>query len=542
MDRLFDLSLAARRSWCLVWQLPTLLLVLALDLSLALVAPELLTSAGVLLGSLLVVAASVAALRLPAPLLVLVPVLDLVAIAAIRSATAQTVVASTTIALVPIVCLGFCFGRRGVALAVGGALLVTGSPYLREGRLPDAGAEWVELLALPAIASTVGMIGVACATLLIRQRRAIERQAAERDALLRRVRRELDIRSSILESVDVAVGFFSPSGKLLFANGSAREAAERAGVDLRGPGYTANLIWRADGLEAVAQQDQPLPIALRGEEFGPELLWTGSPEDRVASLMSARQVTSADGERLGIVVVADDVTELVEALRVRDEFLATLSHELRTPLNGMLGFLDLLVEDLGADPHHANAVRTVRDSALRLSERIGQLLMASSAGRLVVEREEVQVAGVVGAEVARQAPHAENCDVVLEARLDPVIATIDSHLFGLVVSNLLSNSLKNTPPGGKVRVELRAVGGVELVVSDTGAGMRGYERDRAFDAFYRASSARRDAVRGVGLGLTIVRAIVEAHGGEVTLTSDQGVGTRVVVRIPPGTGSRLVPA
>ncbi|SDE17590.1 sensor histidine kinase [Nocardioides lianchengensis] len=537
MDRLFDLSLAERRSWCLAWQVPVLVLTIALDVSLALAAPDVLLSAGVLLGSGLVLVVSVVALWMPVRWLYLVPVLDIVAIASTRSETADRIAGTNTSALVPIICLGFCFGRAGLVGAVLGACLVSSSWYLRTGTLPEAGTEWISLLALPAIALALGFIGFASSSLMDRQRQALDQQAADRDALLRQVRRELDIRQAVLDSVHVAVAFFTPEGKLLFANRPAVEAASHAGVDVRGPSYRASLVWRADGMLAVPYEEQPLRLALRGEEFAPELLWTGPEDERVASLMSARQVTTEHGERLGVVVVSDEVTELVEAVRIREEFLATLSHELRTPLNGMLGFLDMLVEDLGGDPTHGNAVRTVRDSALRLSERISQLLMASSAGRMVVERNEVQVADLVGAELARQAPHAENRGVLLEGRLDPVIASLDPHLFGLVVQNLLSNALKHTPPGGTTRVELRAVGGVELIVSDTGSGMRGHERERAFDAFYRAASARRNAVQGVGLGLTIVRAVVEAHGGECVLTSDRAAGTTVTVRIPAGGGA-----
>jgi len=532
VDRLFDLSLPERRSWCLAWQLPVLALTLALDVALALAAPDLLASGGVLLGSGLVVVVSVVALWLPVRWLVLVPVLDIVAIACTRSETADRIAGTNTSALVPIVCLGFCFGRTGIVGAVLGACLVSGSWYVRTGTLPEAGTDWIALLALPAIALALSVIGLASSSLVGRQRAALEHERITRERLLRQVRQDLEIRQAVIESVDVAVAFFASDGGLLFANRRAVESATRAGVDVRGPDYRATLVWRADGLRPLPYDEQPLRLALRGEEFPPELLWTGAPDDRCAALMSARQVTSADGEPLGVVVVADDVTELVEALRVRDEFLATLSHELRTPLNGMVGFLDLLVEDLGSDPVHGSSVRTVRESALRLTERISHLLLASAAGRLVLDLAEVRVADIVEEEVARQAPQAENRGIVLEGRLDQVVATLDARLFGLVVENLLTNALKHTPPGGRVRVELRAAGGLELTVLDTGVGMHGYERDRAFDPFYRAASERRGAVQGVGLGLTIVRAVVEAHGGEVTLASDQGRGTRVVLRIP----------
>lgn len=531
MDRLFDLSLAERRSWCLAWQIPLLVLTLGLVAALAVADPELMRSGGVLLGAGAIAILSVGAYRVPSRLLIWVPLLDIVAVACIRSETAERIAGANTSALVPILCLGFCFGRRGLVGAVAGGTLVASSSYLRHGHLPDSGREWISLLALPVLALALGAIGLACSTLVGRQR-------TENERLLRQVRRELEIRRAVLDNVDVAVAFFTSEGRLLFANERAVESASRAGVDVRGPDYRASLVWRADGMRPVPYDDQPLRLALRGKEFAPELLWTGPPEDRRAALMSARQVTAEDGERVGVVVVADDVTDLVEALRVRDEFLATLSHELRTPLNGMMGFLDLLVEDLGTDPVHGTVVHTVRASAARLSDRIGDLLMASSAGELAVEAVEVEVADLVAAELTRQSPQAERDGVVLEGRLDPVVATLDPHLFRLVVSNLVSNAVKHTPPAGVVRVELRALGGVELVVSDTGVGMRGYERDRAFDAFYRAASSRRDAVGGVGLGLTLVRAAVEAHGGQVELRSEQGVGTRVVVTIPPWSGSR----
>jgi signal transduction histidine kinase len=526
VDRLFDLSLAQRRYWCLAWQVPLLVLTLGLDAALLVADPDLLRTPGILAGSAAIALLSIVAYRVPERWLIAIPLLDILAVAALRSETADRIAGTNTSALIPIACLGFCFGARGVAAATVGGTVVAASWHLRVGQLPVSGTEWVSLLALPALSLALGLIGLASA-------RAVGRQRAENAALLRRVRHELEIRRAVLDNVDVGVAFFRADGTLDFANGPGRDLARRSGADITGPSYEATSVWRADGERPLPYDEQPLVLALAGEEFPPELLWLGPAEERTAALVSARQVRSYDGAGLGVVVVANDVTELVEALRVREEFLATLSHELRTPLNGMVGLLDLLAEDLGADETHGGTVRTARASALRLTERIDHLLTASSVGRLVLETAEVPVADLVRFELDRQAPDAEARGVHVEARLAPVVAVLDARLFGLVVANLVSNALKHTPTGGVSRVELRALPeGVELRVSDTGPGMHGHERERAFDPFYRAASERRGAVPGIGLGLTIVRGIVEAHGGEVALSTEHAIGTTVVVRLP----------
>lgn len=526
MDRWRDLSLAARRRWCVAWQLPVLALTVALDLALVLAAPELVTSAGIVIGTLLIVLVSVAALQLPARLLMVVPILDILAISFVRAETAQHIPpGGTTAALVPIACLGFHFGRVGVAWAVSGASLIGAAPYLYWWRWPGTGADWIAALALPALAVALSVIGQWTS-------RILDEQSAERADLLRQVTRQLAITRGMLDSVDVAVAFFDPDGHVLFANQRAIEASRRAGVDVRGPQFNATMVWRSDRIRPVPYAEQPLPLALAGKEFRPELLWTGPPGEQVASMMSSRQVLGEDGERLGVVVVADEVTDLVESVRVRDQFLATLSHELRTPLNGIVGYLDLLSADLGEHPEHGRAISTMRESALTLSGRISHLLLASSTGRIAIEPEQVDTLPIVEAALDQWSGEAERRAVRLEATLLGAVARVDPRLFREVVDQLISNALKFTPIGGQVRVVLRRTEVLELDIVDTGVGMGSHERDHAFDRFYRAEGSRREAVQGVGLGLSIARAVVEAHGGEVSLVSRRDRGTTARVRIP----------
>lgn len=526
VDRWRDLSLAARRRWCVAWQLPVLALTVALDLALAVAARGVLATPGVVGGTAIVAGVSLLALRVPPRLLMLVPIVDLLAVSFIRAETAPVIPAGgTTSALVPIACLGFHFGRVGVAWAVSGACLIGATPYLYHWWLPASGAEWIGTLALPALAVALSVIGQWTS-------RILDEASAERAGLHDQVARQLAITRGMLDSVDVAVAFFDTEGRVLFANQRAIEASERAGVDVRGPRYHATMVWRADRIRPVPYAEQPLQLALAGQEFRPELLWTGPPGEQVASLTSSRQVLDDDGARLGVVVVADEVTDLVESVRVRDQFLATLSHELRTPLNGIVGYLDLLSADLGEHPEHGRAIRTMRESAVTLSERISHLLLASSTGRIAVEPEQVDTIVLVEAALDRWSPEAERRGVRIEATLSSAVARVDPRLFREVVDQLVSNALKFTGAGGTVRVGLRRTDTLELDVVDTGVGMDVHEREHAFDRFYRAEASRREAVQGVGLGLSIVRAVVDAHGGEVRLISRKERGTTARVRIP----------
>jgi signal transduction histidine kinase len=227
-----------------------------------------------------------------------------------------------------------------------------------------------------------------------------------------------------------------------------------------------------------------------------------------------------------------------EANRMKDEFLATLSHELRTPLNAMLGWAQVL--RLGKlDPEaSARALETIERNARSQAQLIADLLDVSRiiTGKLRLDLQPVELRRSIEAALESVRPGADAKGVVLDVALDRLTSPVmgDSDRLQQVVWNLLSNAIKFTPPGGQVRVRLRESGGsAEIRVEDTGVGIRADFLPYVFDRFRQAESTITRSHGGLGLGLSIVRHMVELHGGSTAVHSDgEGTGATFIVRLP----------
>jgi signal transduction histidine kinase len=235
----------------------------------------------------------------------------------------------------------------------------------------------------------------------------------------------------------------------------------------------------------------------------------------------------------------------MEADRMKDEFLALVSHELRTPLTSIVGYLELL-EDEDGDFDSEESRRflgVIGRNAVRLQRLVDDVLFAAraEAGRLALAERPLNIASVAEQSVDAARPRAEEGGVELRLDADSLPESSgDPDRLGQAVDNLISNALKFTPPGGHVDVTVRNLGaraGIE--VADTGLGMSDADLERVFDRFFRAA-ATRDQVPGVGLGLTIVKTIVEGHGGTIGVTSTEGAGTAFRIELPlVAAGDRL---
>jgi signal transduction histidine kinase/ActR/RegA family two-component response regulator len=227
-----------------------------------------------------------------------------------------------------------------------------------------------------------------------------------------------------------------------------------------------------------------------------------------------------------------------EANRLKDEFLATLSHELRTPLNAILGWAQMLRSGRLDEATTERAVETIERNAKAQAQLIADILDVSRiiTGKLRLELGPVELPHVIEAALDSVRPAADAKEIHLAVRLDPQLPPLlgDANRLQQVVWNLLSNAIKFTPRGGRVEVELRQSGpGVEVRVSDTGIGIRPDFLPYVFDRFRQAESSTTRAHGGLGLGLSIVRHLVELHGGTVAVESPgEGQGTTFIVHLP----------
>jgi signal transduction histidine kinase len=255
--------------------------------------------------------------------------------------------------------------------------------------------------------------------------------------------------------------------------------------------------------------------------------------------LSVTKRVDESGETIGYLFVAADVTQAREVARLKDEFVGLISHELRTPLSSILGYLELMRDD---DEHPLSEeqeqyLAVAERNAHRLLRLVGDLLFTAQveSGKFPLDLKDVELEHIVTAAVESARPAATAAGItIVEEVLDSTPVTYgDPVRLGQVCDNLISNAIKFTPKGGTVTVSLsRSEKDAVVTVRDTGMGIPESELDQLFARFFRATTATRNAVPGVGLGLTITKAIVTAHHGEMGVTSEEGVGTEFTVTLP----------
>jgi len=309
-----------------------------------------------------------------------------------------------------------------------------------------------------------------------------------------------------------ARGMLRLSGAAEHGDDRLWEAARIAGIH--------DLLVAARGSDAAAQRELSLPLA--GRE----------------ATVRAQAHRFADGDRVGVVVVLHDVTELRQLERIRRDFVANVSHELKTPLTSIRGYVETLLDGALHDAqNNTRFLEKIEQNVERLSHLVTDLLslarIESQEGSLPIER--VDLHALVEQALRRHEPAALGRDQVL--RLDkcsgPLLVLGDREALTQVIDNLVDNALKYTSAKGHITVRLRreARFGV-LEVSDNGIGIPKVDIERVFERFYRVDKARSRSVGGTGLGLSIVKHLVVAMKGEVDVESKVDVGSTFRVRLP----------
>jgi PAS domain S-box-containing protein len=242
---------------------------------------------------------------------------------------------------------------------------------------------------------------------------------------------------------------------------------------------------------------------------------------------------------------AEKAREAAEtANRAKDEFLATMSHELRTPLNAVLGWVQVLRTASGTPENRNRALATIERNARSQAQIIDDLLDVSRivTGKLALKSAPVELLGVIdGAlETVSLAVHAKPLTLTKHIDVASAIVSGDADRLRQVITNLLTNAVKFTPPGGQITVRLDADDDTAIVqVADTGQGIHPALLSHVFDRFWQGDNSITRTHGGLGLGLAIVKHIVEMHGGEVSAQSaGAGVGTTFTVKLPLGTRGR----
>ena len=514
--------------------------VLGFVLVVALVQPGQLVQPALLGGLLLVAFATVAALlvpwsRLPAGAIAAVPLVDLAGIGVVRLMPDSSVVGSLVV--LPAIWLGLVLGRRGVVLVTAASVLLLTIPGLSYYGTGVDG--WSRAVVLPIIAFVTAVSVHLTAEVWHDHRTRLEQQGAELERLLREVTQHRQITETIVRTVDVGLLALGRDGAYNSMNPRHREFLRLAYPDGHGgmageTGYA----YAEDAVTELVRDETPSVRAARGEAFSDLTIWVGKePTTRRALSVSARPMFDEHGDFDGAVLAYKDVTDLMRALSVKDEFVASVSHELRTPLTSILGYVDLIRDHAEELPEPVNHyLEVTHRNAERLLRLVTDLLSTAQteAGTLRMAREPIDLTALAHQCLASFRARATAADVTIDAAISPV-SSIDADPTRItqVLENLLSNALKYTPAGGSVTVSLVEEGSQPvLCVRDTGIGMSPSDRAQLFTKFFRARTAEERAIPGVGLGLVVCKAIVDAHDGTIEVDSTEGEGTTVRVTLP----------
>jgi hypothetical protein len=254
----------------------------------------------------------------------------------------------------------------------------------------------------------------------------------------------------------------------------------------------------------------------------------------------SRDVTAQITAEHAVAQQARELSAQNERLRevdeLKDEFIGLVSHELRTPLASIIGDVELLRNERTGGLDNGYVAEVIERNAQRLLRLVGDLLFLSriQLGTMAVELRSTDLAGIAAQAVEEMQLEAQRKHITLVLSGTPVRRfAADPARVAQLLGNLISNAVKFTPDGGKVEVTL----GMEadqavLAVADTGIGIPAADRDRIFERFFRTAITTRQDIPGTGIGLTIAKAIVDAHYGTITVDSDEGRGSTFTIRLP----------
>lgn len=361
----------------------------------------------------------------------------------------------------------------------------------------------------------------------------------ELSAALDSSRQQATLLDAVLNAVSVGVVVVDRDGNDVLMN-ELQHQQHRSGVPADNPDPTEAQMLLFGSDHSGRPLPDPLPPeqravrrAILGQEFNNQLFWAGEPGRQRAFSASARSLRDGQGNYSGSVVIFNDVNDVMDALHAKDAFLSSVSHELRTPLTSIIGYLELVADAPGLPAGAAGHLAVATRNSNRLLHLVNDLLTAASA-RQDIRFKEMDLAETVLASVESARPHATGAGIDLVAELPSTLGALADPLrVAQITDNLISNALKYTGTGGTVEVSLEA--GAEqavLRVRDTGRGMSADELTRLFTRFYRTDSARRAAVPGAGLGLSITRELVAAHHGRIEVASTPGLGSTFTVHLP----------
>ena len=338
----------------------------------------------------------------------------------------------------------------------------------------------------------------------------------------------------VIESVYAGIVMVHTNGRIMQMNSSGRMML---GVDQneRLAGDYATII-KSEAVQSVLKRSLDESAELQEEISLP------SPEDADEERIYQVQTATVNSEEqgvIGVVAIFNDITEIRGIERMKTAFVSTVSHELRTPLTSIKGFISTLLQDVDGfyDKDTVHEFYTIIDQECdRLTRLISDLLNVSriEAGRaLDLNPQPVQVSDIVDKVVAAQKSYTNKHEFAVDMEQDLPTIVADTDKIDQILTNLTNNAVKYSPNGGVITVSGRKSDGrIRMAVSDQGMGIPKEHLEKVFDRFHRIDNRDTRKVGGTGIGLYLVKHLVEAHGGKIWVESEVGKGSSFIFELP----------
>ena len=496
----------------------------------------------------------------------IIPAIDIIAVGAFRAGTGGVASLFTALIILPVIWIASGAGRRYIVYAALGTSMALFLPFSLGLGVPTQSIDWLRGIFTPLVFAAAAAI----VNELARQGRAqlasIRAFADEREQMLQRT---VEYAAQLQES-EARYRAYDRMFRSVWAAVTEQSVVgtdQEGLIELWNPGATSLLGPTAEEaedkfhifdfhvpeeLEAYARELNYPPgetvlnpgfsalveSARLGRAESREWTYVRADGSEVPVQLSVTKRVDENGDTRGYLFVASDVTKAREVSRLKDEFVGLISHELRTPLSSILGYLELMRDDEEhpLSDEQQQYLGVAERNAHRLLRLVGDLLFTAQveSGKFPLDIRDVSLDSIVTAAVESALPavDAAGIDLAETVTQTPVVAG-DPVRLGQAIDNLISNAIKFTPRGGSIKVHLSVdEGNAVISVRDTGMGIPESELDQLFSRFFRATTATRNAVPGVGLGLVITKAIVTAHHGTMAVQSEEGVGTEFRVILP----------
>ncbi len=361
--------------------------------------------------------------------------------------------------------------------------------------------------------------------------KAMNKMAGEIGKTIYTINRQRNEYKAVLSSMSEAVLAVDSKQRLITLNSSA---AGIIGVDIsHAKGRTFQEIIRNPALQNFVTS------SLASNESIEDNITLHQDSSECLLLAKSDALQDEQGQKIGTLVVLNDITRLRRLEQVRSDFVANVSHELKTPITSIKGFVETLLEGAINKPEDANRfLDIIAKQTDRMDAIIDDLFELSKiekqAKKTEIEMEKGAIKYVLETSIELCLNKAKAKQVEIELRCaDDIIANINMPLLEHAVLNLLDNAIKYSPSGSKIEIAAeRTDEQISIAVTDFGCGIDKEFLPRLFERFFRVDKARSRKLGGTGLGLAIVKHIVQAHNGSVTVESSLGKGSKFTIELP----------